>query len=364
MLTLLDRYFLKGLLDYWLLGIVVFTLVLLFSDALLDFMKDLQHYGISWDIALTLVGLQVPRIIALVIPMSSLLAVLSIYNNMNNHFELVALRMLGISLSRLARPALMLGLLGMVLTYLLHDYVVPQCNKYSRALKNYAVNQQNLPATQENFTYKQFDDKQQLKRLLYISQFQKNRLGYSTVVDLTNPETLQIIQARSGLWESENIHLENANVYTVTLNQKLSNTTHADHLTLQHFLRPEVVVSQYKPSEQSFWELFHWIQQESRHGKTFSPTVYVTLWEKLVLPISTIPLVLIGVPLAISAPRRLGNLGFPIAIAVIFLYYVLRHVSAQLGGNSLVPPFMAAILPFCLMTLLMIFLFRLKERVL
>jgi lipopolysaccharide export LptBFGC system permease protein LptF len=74
--TILDRYIAKRLLDHLFLGIVVFTLVLFFSDALLDFMRHLQHYGIAWDISLTLVGLQVPRIVAMVIPMSALLSTL------------------------------------------------------------------------------------------------------------------------------------------------------------------------------------------------------------------------------------------------------------------------------------------------
>ena len=364
MVTLLDRYILKRLLDYLFLGLVVFTLVLFFSDTLLDFMKELRHYGISTDIAVTLVGLQIPRIVAMVVPMSALLATLMVYNNMNNQFELIAMRMSGISLYRLAMPAVVIGILTSLFTFMLHDYVVPLCNKYSRGLKAYAVNQQNLPGTHENFTYKQFDANQQLQRLIYISHFKKKHLGYSTVIDLTNPITLQVIQARSGYWGRGSIDLENANVYTVSSNQKLSNTTHAGFLTLQHFIQPQTVVPEYKPRELSFFGLWNWIPEQKRKGQKVDPSVYVTLWEKLTVPLSPFPLVLIAVPLAMTSPRRLSNVGFLSAVIILFCYYLIRHISVQFGNTQLLPPLLAASLPLIVITLAAVLMFQRKNRVL
>ncbi len=360
-ITLLDRYIVKRLADYFFLGVVVFTLVLFFSDALLDFMKDLQHYGIPMDIALTIIGLQIPRIVAIVIPMSALLATLMVYNNMSNQFELIAMRMSGVSLYRLARPAILIGLAACTASFLLINFVQPVCNKYSRALKTFAINQQNLPATEENFTYKQFDENQQLKRLFYISKFDHNKLGYSTVIDLTNPETLQVIQARSGLWGAKSIELENANVYTVTTNQKLSNHTRASHLELQHFIQPQTSVSEYKPRELSFFALRRWINE---NRDPVSKNIYINLWEKLTGPLSSLPLFLIAVQLAMTSPRKMSNMGFLAAILILFLYYLIRHLSVQLGETTAVPAILAASLPLILISITAMALFHRKNRVL
>jgi lipopolysaccharide export system permease protein len=364
MFTLLDRYITKRLLDYFFLGMVVFTLVLFFSDALLDFMKDLQHYGIPWDIAFTIIGLQIPRIVSIIIPMSALLATLMVYSTLNNQLELIAMRMSGIGLYRLARPALMLGIGAAVLTFALHDYVTPSCNKLARALKSYAINQQNLPATQENFTYKQFDDSQQLRRLLYISHFEHNQLGYSTVIDLTNPATLQVIQARSGAWTPEAIELKDANVYTVSTNQKLTNTTHANHLALQHFVRPEREVNEYQPRELSFIGMLGWLEQQRKKGKHLPAEIYVTLWEKVLVPLSALPLVLVAVPLAMTSPRKLNNMGFLVAVLILFLYYLIRHVSVQMGEHEVLDPLLAASLPFLIISLAAGLLYHRKNRIL
>jgi len=367
MLTLLDRYIFKRLIDFFVLGLVVFTLVLFFSDTLLDFMRDLQHYGIPLDIALTLIGLHLPKVVTHIIPVSALLAVLMVYNTLNNQFELIAMRMSGIGLYRLAIPAIVVGIFATLLTYVLHDYVVPMCNKYSRALKTYAVNQQNLPATEENFMYKQFDQaqRQQLKRLIYISRFEKDQFGYSTLIDLTNPDTLQVIQARKGRWKSHAIELKDANVYTVAANQKVTNTTHADHLVLEDFIHPMREVRENPLKEMSFWVQKRWMDERVKKGKrTFEPKDYVNLWEKLTIPLTSLPLVLIAVPLAMTSPRKLNNLGFLMAIVILFIYYLIRHISVQLGIFSIVPPLLAAALPLILILVIASILFHRKNLVL
>jgi lipopolysaccharide export system permease protein len=364
MLTILDKYIMKRLLDYFLLGVVLFTLVLFFSDALLDFMKTLQHHGIPGDIVMTLVGLQIPRIVAIVIPMSAMLAALMVYNNLNSQFELVAMRMSGISLYRLSRPAIFLGIMASVITFALHDYIVPLCNKYTRGLETFAIHQQNLPAMQDNFIYKQFDENQQLKRLLYVSHFKKRRLGYTTVIDLTHPDTLQVTQARAGTWGKTAITLDNAAVYTVSSTQKLSNTTSAGHLELQHFFKPTAKVSEYRPKELSFFALRAWVDEQARKGDKFPPDVYVDLWEKITVPLSALPLVLIAVPLAISAPRKFTNIGAILSIVLLFLYYLIRHISVQLGDHSVFVPIVAASLPLFIISITAFFLFYRKNMVL
>jgi lipopolysaccharide export system permease protein len=292
--------------------------------------------------------------------MSALLATLMVYSNMNNQFEIIAIRMSGVSLYRLAQPALLVGISAAIFTFLLHDYVVPLCNKYSRALKSYAIEQQNLPATQDNFIYKQFDANQQLKRLMYVSHFDGRHLGYSTLIDLTNPETLQVTQARSGDWGQGVIELQDANIYTVASTQKLLNTTSADHLELEQFLRPKAEVAEYLPREMSFVQLYQWLKK----GKRESAKDHVALWEKLTVPLSALPLVLIAVPLSLTSPRKLTNLGFLGAIFILFLYYLLRHISVQFGESGTLPPLLAACIPLIVLSSAGIYLFRKKTRIL
>jgi lipopolysaccharide export LptBFGC system permease protein LptF len=86
----LDRYILTQLLDYCLLGVVIFSLVAFFSNSFLNFIQDVQRYGISIQTALLMMGLQLPETVAMIMPVALFFAVLLVYNTLNNQFEIIA----------------------------------------------------------------------------------------------------------------------------------------------------------------------------------------------------------------------------------------------------------------------------------
>ena len=68
----------------------------------------------------------------------------------------------------------------------------------------------------------------------------------------------------------------------------------------------------------------------------------IQLFDKIALPITTIVLVLIGVPLAITPPRVRYNRGFLFSILIIFTYYLIRALSISFGEAGSLSPFLAA----------------------
>lgn len=71
----------------------------------------------------------------------------------------------------------------------------------------------------------------------------------------------------------------------------------------------------------------------------------VDLYDKLALPVTTIALTLVGIPLAITPPRVRYNRGFLFSVLIIFVYYLIRAFSLNLGETKTISPFMAAWLP-------------------
>jgi lipopolysaccharide export system permease protein len=65
----------------------------------------------------------------------------------------------------------------------------------------------------------------------------------------------------------------------------------------------------------------------------------------LALPVTTIVLVLVGVPLAITPPRVRYNRGFLFSILIIFAYYLIRALSISFGEAGVIHPLFAAWLP-------------------
>ena len=69
----------------------------------------------------------------------------------------------------------------------------------------------------------------------------------------------------------------------------------------------------------------------------------VQLYDKLALPVTTFALALVGIPLAITPPRVRYNRGFLFSVMIIFVYYVIRAFSLNLGETKAISPFFAAV---------------------
>jgi lipopolysaccharide export system permease protein len=347
--TLLDRYILRQALDYFLLGVVIFSLIAFFSDTLFDFIQDVLKYGVPFPILLTIIGLQLPKSIAFVLPASCFLSVLLVYSRMNNDFELITMRMNGISLRRLAIPAIILGLSASILSYLLHDYVVPYCNKQTELLRREVMQSGRLPFGRESFMYRTYDDDHNLLQLIYVGKYRGEKLGPSTIIDLSNKEAMQIVQAESGRWHPEKGWIfENANIYIPARDSNSSSAGHSDIFMVKNLLankehlrdiqiaaENELRGLNVESDQQTFLKLLSSIRNREAQGKTVAGKSYLNLWEKITLPLTCLAIVLSAVGFAISPPRQGSQRGFAFALAILFCYYIARHVAVGLGNTGI-----------------------------
>jgi len=78
----------------------------------------------------------------------------------------------------------------------------------------------------------------------------------------------------------------------------------------------------------------------------------ISLYDKIALPLTTIVLVLIGVPLAITPPRVRYNRGFLFSILIIFAYYLIRALSISFGEAGALAPIFAAFMPNIILSII------------
>lgn len=344
-LKLVDRYILKQLLDYFLLGMVVFTLVAFFSDTLLKFIREVQKYGIPFSTLLTLVGLQLPRSVALVIPPSCFFAVLMVFSQLNNHFEVVAMRMNGISLWRLMTPALVLGVFCAGLAYTLNDYVVPWCGQRTADMKNEVIRSGNLPPNGNSFMFRTFDDQHNLVQMIYVSHYEGHKLGDSTILDLSKPNMMQVVQSRSGRWDQRSgWKLQNANVYLVSKDANHSSAGHSETFWVRGLVNDKkaeekrleeqaqkTAGTHVKTDQMSFMQMLAAIQKREAQNIKVARANYLGMWSKITWPLGCVAIVLSAVPLALAPPRQGSKREFILALIVLFLFYQLNATFQSIG---------------------------------
>ncbi|MDE0780092.1 MAG: LPS export ABC transporter permease LptF [Alphaproteobacteria bacterium] len=123
-MTSIGSYIFRQLALATLFVVAVLTLLVsLFGTLrLIDF---IVNRGLPISVLLELSFLNLPKFIAILLPIAVFAAVLVVYNKLRNDSELVVMRAAGMSQGSLARPGLTLGIIAVLIGYMLQLYLVP-----------------------------------------------------------------------------------------------------------------------------------------------------------------------------------------------------------------------------------------------
>ena len=169
------------------------------------------------------------------------------------------------------------------------------------------------------------------------------------------------MQAEEGKTSPSGWDFQKGAVYTVGQEGKVLNTTLFEDSTVKFGLDLSKELNKNIAKEMNFAELLKFISTKlntvDEHQRN---VVVIELYDKIALPLTTIALVLIGVPLAITPPRVRYNRGFLFSILIIFAYYLIRALSISFGEAGALPPFFAAWMPNLVLTLLGVILYYKK----
>jgi lipopolysaccharide export system permease protein len=111
--TLLDRYIFRGVLTTCLAAVGLFAFVLILVNAIRDLFAHVLAGQLAFAEFARLMLLLVPFVISYALPMGMLTGVLLTLGRLSADNEITAMRSTGISLSRIARPVIVVGILGM-----------------------------------------------------------------------------------------------------------------------------------------------------------------------------------------------------------------------------------------------------------
>lgn len=358
---LLDKYILSQVIGVFIMGICVFSSIILASDTFITLIKQISQFGIPFKVAIIMVILNLPQIIVMTIPMGVLLATVMTLNGLSLKSEITVMRACGIGLNRIAKPIFIFAIIMSVFSFVINETIVPVMTKQSKDLALWALGQKNIPNGKQNFVFKDSGKNGELKRLFYVGHCEDKVLYNITLLDTSKDDTIQILQADEGKTSPEGWNFRKAAVYTVDGAGKILNTALFEDSTLSFGMDMSKEMNKNIAKEMNFSKLVKYLSENNSNlDKKEKNSLVVELYDKLALPLTTIALVLIGVPLAITPPRVRYNRGFLFSILIIFTYYLIRALSISFGEAGTVPPFLAAWLPNIVLTITGIYLYYKK----
>ena len=325
----LDRYIVGELVGPLMLGLLVFTFLLLI-DALFELAELLIHRDVPSLLVLRLLVLNLPHILVLTIPMALLFGILIAIGRMSADSELIAIRASGISLFQVYRPVLGLSLLCAGLNLVLTLEVLPRGNAALQELEFEAFTSNPARAVKPRVFYEELDGK-----VLYVFGQQPGSDVWDGVflADAILGRHHTVTLARSGGVEIEPsgegvlLHLADSTDHEVELDQPDRHQIR-HHRSLELTLADQLLASRQRHQRAkavrgvSLAELRQWAADPDRSDFDHRQAE-IELHKKFAIPAACLVFGLFGVPLGFNKRRGGRSSGFALSIAIILAYYVL-----------------------------------------
>lgn len=343
MFRILDRYIVLEIGPNFILGVIVFSFVLMLNEILrLAHILITQSAGLA-NILGILANL-VPSVLCLTIPMAVLLGILLALGRMSADSEVVALRASGVSLYRLLVPVLMAATLGWALSSYLMIQVLPDSNQRVRQ----RVFQIITTKARTDIRPRVFYDNLFPGMVLLVLDIPTGSDTWQNVIlaELTDPAAPRITLAREGQLmvdsekravtllfregETHSVAYSDPNSYDFQRWRQTSVPIQAET-----FFAPDDVDVPRGAREMYIPQL------AQMYRETSLPVYLVEIHKKFSIPFACFVFGVVGLALGIQNQKGGRSWGFVVSIAVIFVYYVFIQLGDGVAKQGKLPPLVA-----------------------
>lgn len=352
--TVYDRYIFMQVLQTTIVAILLFTIVWIAPEMLLNTIKRVLAHEMTAKTGVLVLFYELPKIMGKAFPVGLLLGSLFTFDKLSKDSELTIFRAVGMSFSRILRPLLLLSFIVTYLCFVTYDKWIPySCQKLQdikggRMLTQYIYTQKdekNHPRTAVivskflngdmsdvivlDFSQQVFDDLHGLENIMVAEHGKmgktKDGLPCWELSDITS-----YIIDEEGIFKSVN-KVDSANIlegeaaenaYTIMINSTKRDRD-IDNKDLRQYIK---LLKQERLDEDYRLMLNKYLQ------RFFHPFVCVLL-------------AIMGCLLGFSKPREQRLIGFTIAIGCIFVYYITLPFFDLLAEKGVLHPFITASFP-------------------
>ena len=335
------RYILKEVLWHGLIGASVFTFVI-FMRELTRILEAVVRNSAPLPSVAEIFFLTLPAALKVTIPMGVLVGILLGLSRMAADSEITAMRASGVSVRTFLKIISMFGIAAWILALVNTVIVEP------RSAAALARLQLKLAATQISFEvqprvfYEGFKN-----HVLYVEDVSSasGAAVWKNVfdADISTPGAPKITIAKEAVVsaagnDSIRLHLINGETHD-------TNSRTPDEYTITRFDETDIAISLppvEKPAQEavpvaqlSTRELY---RQKYNPNKEFARWYWIEFNRRLALPTACLVLVLIGIPLGLSAKKGGKGAGFVLTIVLVFIYYFVSIIGVSLARGGKISP--------------------------
>ena len=342
---ILSLYIIREISSLFLLGIVLFTLVLLMGR-LIKLTELVVSRGVPFADVSKMILYLIPSFLTYTIPMAFLLAVLLAFGRLSADNEIIVIKASGISLFQVMPPVLFCALVAALFAFGVSSIGAPWGNSAFREL-SLQVLTKNIAATIREKTF--WDDIPGV--VMYTDHYEEKNKQLTGVVihDGRNQVRPMTIFARDGVISGASgsnallLSLQNGSIhmagkdglyrlvyfgeYSMTVGDKENSTPQARNES--DIWLTDLIRQMNDPALPAALRLRHRIEFHSR----------------ITFPCASFVFAILAVPLGIQNRRSGKSGGFAISVLIILSYYVMMSVAKSFPERGLLPSSIALWLP-------------------
>lgn len=348
-IKLYDKYIFEQVLTTTLVTILLFTVIWIAPEMLLNTIRKALVGEYSVKTAILVIFYELPNILGKALPVGLLLGSLFTFDKLSKDFELTIFRVAGLSFQRIIAPVLVLSLMVTAFCFFTYDKLIPfTSNKLVNIKKEYNPSQ---------YVYTQRNDRGQPNLAVVVSRFNYSNIGSVIVLDFSDANYSDL-HALSHIYIAK--HAKNYKDKWTLANvteYKISNEgvfEQINQLNSIDILQGDAAQDAYKLmiyslkrdreiDNKDLWSYIRLLKKE--HLQEECRFMLNKYYQRFANPLVCILLAVMGCLLGFSKPREQRLVGFTIAIGAIFLYYITLPFFDLLAEKGVLPPFITATFP-------------------
>ncbi|TWX70208.1 LPS export ABC transporter permease LptF [Colwellia sp. C1TZA3] len=322
------RYLLKEVAKTQL-AVFLVIMTIFISNKFVRVLDDASEGGIPGHLVMTFIGLKIPDLAGMILPLSFFLGVLLAYGRIYAENEMTVLHACGVSEWYVVRVTLILGFITAIITGIFTLYLSPMAAEYEYQVKDQIAADSGLSSliagrfqTTGNkkaviFIHDKNRDDNTFKKV-FVAQLPNQNTPNASVIDssLVYAATGQVVEEETG---SQRLILSEGTRYQNDIKNKEFRQVAFDKYYIQ-IQDQKVAHKRRKLSAIPTAELY----------QTQSPETSAESQWRIAFPLACIIMTLVAVPLSVVNPRQ-GKFGKMLPALLLFLSYFLLLTAIRSG---------------------------------
>lgn len=356
-MKIINDYILKESKLSIIFGITLFTFIFLI-EIIVSMMESILVKGLSIIDVARMISFYLPMILSQTIPMGIFLGIMITFGNFTKNSEITALSSMGVSLNKILKPVIWIGVGATLFIFFLQESLVPRSFIKLQQLSYKMVYENPVFQLRDKVLIDGFADYK-----IYIDSINKKTKDAEKVLVMIQEEDAKyptLVLGKTANWEDAALLLKDADFYRYDDKGELVVTGNFEKKRVpftSYFKDISVKVKDIEGMN------IHQLKQEiEKKDKSEIVPYIVEINRKIAVPMSTIALAILGVLLSIGNSRSGKGINFGIGIIVIFLYIVLLNIGIVFSYRGIVSPFVGVWTPNIILYIYTFILYSRKVR--